>query len=95
MRSPLHIRLVGRITTIVLLIVVATMVTWFVTGMPKSVETAMSDALWAPCPLRYAAARSAFDTADADAFVLKPRSRFESAITCATLRAKRTKSVVK
>ena len=95
MRSPLHIRLLGRITTIVLLVIAATMVTWFVTGMPRSVETAMSDALWAPCPLRYAAARSAFDTTDVDAFVLKPRSRFESAITCATLRAKRTKSAMK
>ncbi len=76
-------------TTVVLLVVVGTMITWFVTGMPRSVETAMADALWEPCPAYYAAARTARDTTDADSYVLKPRSRFERSITCGTLRAKR------
>lgn len=72
-----------------LLLIVVTMVTWFVTGMPNSVETAITDAMWEPCPGHYAVAKTATDTADADSYVLKPRSRFEKAITCGTMRAKR------
>jgi hypothetical protein len=88
MAAPRHIRIISRVTTVVVLVIVIAMITWLFTGMPASVETALADALWAPCPPRYASARTAQDTTDADAFVLKPRSRFERAITCGTLRAR-------
>lgn len=88
MAAPRHIRVISRVTTVVVLLIVIAMVTWLFTGMPASVETALAEALWAPCPPRYASARTARDTSDVDTFVLKPRSRFERAITCGTLRAK-------
>jgi hypothetical protein len=88
MAAPRHIRIISRVTTVVVLVIVIAMVTWLFTGMPSSVETALAEALWAPCPPRYAAARTPRDTGDVDTFVLKPRSRFERAITCGTLRAK-------
>ncbi len=94
MAAPRHIRVIGRITTVVALVVVIAMVSWFFTGMPRSVESAINDALWAPCPPRYAAARTARDSADVDRVVLKPRSRFEQAITCETLRRARLDSNV-
>jgi len=87
--APRHIRIIGRVTTVVSLVIVITMLTWFVTGMPGSVETALADALWEPCPPRYALARNATDSSDVDSVVPKPRSRFERAITCGTIRVKR------
>ena len=92
MGSPRHIRIISRVTTVVLLLIVVTMVTWFITGMPSTVESAITDAMWKPCPGHYAIAKTATDTADADSYVLKPRSRFEKAITCGTMRANRLAS---
>jgi len=83
---PRHIRVIHRTTTIVVMVIVVSMVTWFFTGMPTSVEAAITDALWAPCPPRYAAAKTAQDSADVDGIVLKPRSRFERAITCGSFK---------
>ena len=82
MAVPRHIRIIHGITTAVVLVVAAAMVMWLFTGLPPSLETAITDALYAPCPPRYAAARTAQDSADVDGVVLKPRSRFERAITC-------------
>jgi hypothetical protein len=86
MAVPRHIRVIHRTTTVVVLLIVASMVTWLFTGMPPSVEAAITDALWAPCPPRYAAATTAQDSADVDGVVLKPRSRFERAITCGSFK---------
>ncbi len=83
---PRHIRIIHRTTTVVVLSVVACMVMWLFTGMPASVAGAITDALWAPCPPRFAAARTAQDSADVDGVVLKPRSRFERAITCGSFK---------
>ncbi len=49
----------------------------------------MNDALWAPCPAQYGDARSAQDSVLADGYVLRPRTRFERAITCGSEREKR------
>jgi hypothetical protein len=89
MAAPRHIVLAGRITTVVLLLIVGTMVTWFVTGMPKAVQATLADQVWAPCPPRYASARTRMDSTLVDEYVLKPRSRFEAAVTCGSVRAKR------
>jgi len=64
-------------------------VLWVFTGLPSPVATAMDDALYAPCPSRYASARSVADTTLMDGYVLRPRTRFERAITCGSERAKR------
>lgn len=65
---------------------------WVFTGLPSPVATAMDDALYAPCPSRYAAAHSTSDSALVDGYVLRPRTRFERAITCGGQRAKRDKA---
>jgi hypothetical protein len=49
----------------------------------------MDDAMWAPCPAQYQAARTAVDSGLADGYVLRPRTRFERAITCGSERRRR------
>lgn len=78
-------RLVGGL----FLAIVVVTVWWLFRGVPEPVTTAMDDALWAPCPSRYASARSAGDSALVDGYILKPRSRFSRAITCGSERVHR------
>lgn len=59
---------------------------WLVRGVPRPVTDAMDSALWAPCGPRYAAARSARDSQLVDGYILKPRARFSTAITCGSER---------
>lgn len=61
---------------------------WLFRGVPEPVTRAMDDALYEPCPSRYAAARTAQDSALVDGYILKPRSRFSKAITCGSERAR-------
>jgi hypothetical protein len=62
---------------------------WLVRGVPRSVTSAMDEAMWAPCAPRYQAARTAADTALVDGYILKPRARFSRAITCGSERKRR------
>lgn len=62
---------------------------WLFRGVPEPVTTAMDDAMWAPCPSRYEAARTAADSQLVDGYILKPRSRFSKAITCGGERRRR------
>jgi hypothetical protein len=87
--SPRRIRRLGRLGAIVAVAVIFITMLWVFTGIPTPVATAMNDALWAPCPAQYAAAHTAQDSALADGYILRPRTRFERAITCGGERAKR------
>jgi hypothetical protein len=62
---------------------------WVFTGLPTPIADAMQEAVYEPCPPRYAVARSAQDSALVDGVVLRPRSRFQRAITCGDERARR------
>jgi hypothetical protein len=79
-------RLVGGIFLVMVLVTVW----WLTAGVPKPVTEAMDDALFAPCPSRYAEARTAGDTGLVDGYILKPRSRFSRAITCGSERTRRS-----
>lgn len=71
-------------------LIIAAAAVWSVFGgLPRPVASALADAEWAPCVPRYEAAVSARDTTRVDAWVLKPRSRFQPAVTCGSLRRKR------
>ena len=59
---------------------------WLVRGVPQPITSAMDEAMYAPCPSRYAAARTAGDTTLVDGYILKPRARFSKAITCGSER---------
>jgi hypothetical protein len=89
-RSPRHIRVLGRVAAITALVVAAAAVYSVWAGLPIRVESAMADAEWAPCVPRYAAARSARDSAGVDAWILRPRSRFQPAVTCGSLARQRS-----
>lgn len=77
-----------RLVFSVFLAISAVTVWWLVRGVPEPLTTAMDEALFAPCPSRYAAARSAGDTALVDGYILKPRARFSKAITCGSERSR-------
>ena len=87
--APRRIRNLGRLGAIFAVAVMFITLLWVFTGIPTPVATAMNDALWAPCPDQYRAARTAQDTTLADGYILRPRTRFERAITCGGERAKR------
>ena len=80
--APRRIRRIGRLVAVLAVAVTFIAMLWVFTGLPSPVATAMDDALWAPCPAQYLAARSAIDSGLADGYVLRPRTRFERAITC-------------
>lgn len=90
--SPRRIRRIGRLVAVFALAVVFIAMLWVFTGIPTPVATAMNDAMWAPCPAQYQAARSAIDSGLADGYVLRPRTRFERAITCGSERRRRAAS---
>lgn len=75
-----------RLVTVLFLLIVVVTGWWLVGGVPRPVTRAMDDALFEPCPSRYAGARSAQDTSMVDSYILKPRSRFSRAITCGSER---------
>ncbi|AMW03881.1 hypothetical protein [Gemmatimonas phototrophica] len=77
-----------RLVFSLFLAITAVTVWWLVRGVPQPVTTAMDDALFAPCPSRYAAARTAGDSALVDGYILKPRARFSKAITCGSERSR-------
>jgi hypothetical protein len=77
-----------RLVFSLFLAITAVTVWWLVRGVPQPVTTAMDDALFAPCPSRYAAAVTAQDTALVDGYILKPRARFSKAITCGSERSR-------
>jgi len=87
--APRRIRQLGRLVAILALAIGFIAFLWVFTGIPSPVATAMDDALWKPCPAQYLAARSAIDTGLADGYVLRPRTRFERAITCGGERSRR------
>jgi hypothetical protein len=87
--APPRIRRIGRVVAVLSLAILFIAVLWVFTGIPAPVATAMDDALWAPCPAQYQAARTAVDSGLADGYVLRPRTRFERAITCGSERARR------
>jgi hypothetical protein len=87
--APRRIRRIGRLVAILAVAVMFIAMLWVFTGIPTPVATAMNDALWAPCPAQYLAARSAIDSGLADGYVLRPRTRFERAITCGSERQRR------
>ncbi len=87
--APRRIRRIGRLFAIVSLAIGFIVMLWVFTGIPTPVATAMDDALWAPCPAQYQAARTAVDSGLADGYVLRPRTRFERAITCGSERSRR------
>lgn len=87
--APRRIRRIGRLIAVLALAVACIAILWVFTGIPTPVATAMDDALWAPCPAQYSAARRAIDSALADGYVLRPRTRFERAITCGSERRRR------
>ncbi|WP_373058012.1 hypothetical protein [Gemmatimonas sp.] len=89
--APRRIRRIGRLFAILALAIGFIGFLWVFTGIPTSVATAMDDALWAPCPAQYVAARNAIDSGLADGYVLRPRTRFERAITCGGERRRREK----
>lgn len=90
MATPRHIRWLGRTVAVTSLVIAAFAVWWVFAGLPRPVATALADAEWEPCIAKYAAATTARDSARVDTWVLKPRSRFEAAVTCGRLRVKRT-----
>jgi hypothetical protein len=75
-----------RVAIFLLLTIVLVTGWWLVRGVPRPVTDAMDAALWAPCAPRYAASRSAGDSALVDGYILKPRARFSKAITCGSER---------
>ena len=83
--APPRIRRIGRVVAVLSLAILFIAVLWVFTGIPAPVATAMDDALWAPCPAQYQAARTAVDSGLADGYVLRPRTRFERAITCGSV----------
>ena len=87
--APRRIRRIGRLVALLAVAVMFIAMLWVFTGSPTPVATAMNDALWAPCPTQYLAARSAIDSGLADGYVLRPRTRFERAITCGSERQRR------
>ena len=87
--APRRIRRIGRLNAVLALAVACIAILWVFTGIPTPVATAMNDALWAPCPAQYAAARRAIDSALADGYVLRPRTRFERALPCGSERRRR------
>lgn len=70
-------------------VIAALLVWWTITGLPRPVATALADAEWEPCLPKYDSARTARDSARVDGWILKPRSRFTSAVTCGRLRRAR------
>lgn len=88
-QTPRRIRRVGRLVAVLALAIGFIALLWVFTGIPAPVATAMEDALWAPCPAQYVNARTAGDSALADGYVLRPRTRFEKAITCGSERRRR------
>ncbi len=87
--APRRIRQLARLGAIFALAVMFIAMLWVFTGIPSPVATAMDDALWAPCPAQYAAARNTQDSVLTDGYILRPRTRFERAITCGGERTKR------
>ncbi|WP_396218902.1 hypothetical protein [Gemmatimonas sp.] len=87
--APRRIRRIGRLVAILGVAVIFIALLWVFTGIPSPVATAMDDAMWAPCPAQYQAARTAVDSGLADGYVLRPRTRFERAITCGSERRRR------
>jgi hypothetical protein len=87
--APRRIRQVARVGAILAVAIMIITMLWVFTGIPAPVATAMNDALWAPCPTQYDAARTAQDSNLVDGYVLRPRTRFERAITCGSERVKR------
>ena len=87
--APRRIRQLARLGAIFAVAVMFIAGLWVFTGIPAPVATAMNDALWAPCPTQYEAARTAQDSSLVDGYVLRPRTRFERAITCGSERVKR------
>ena len=80
--APRRIRRIGRLVAVLAVAVMFIAMLWVFTGIPTPVATAMNDALWSPGPAQDLAARSAIDSGLADGYVLRPRTRFERAITC-------------
>ncbi len=89
--APRRIRRIGRLIAILALAIGFIGLLWVFTGIPSPVATAMDDALWKPCPAQYLDARTAIDSGLADGYVLRPRTRFERAITCGSERRRRGK----
>lgn len=87
--APRRIRQVARLGAILAVAIMFIAMLWVFTGIPAPVATAMNDALWAPCPSQYDSARTVQDSNLVDGYVLRPRTRFERAITCGSERAKR------
>ncbi len=87
--APRRIRRVGRLVAVFALATAFIAMLWVFTGIPTPVATAMEDALWAPCPAQYVNATTVGDSALADGYVLRPRTRFEKAITCGSERRRR------
>lgn len=77
-----------RLVTMCFVAIAGVTVWWLFRGVPEPVTRAMDDALYEPCPSRYAAARTGRDSALVDGYILKPRSRFSKAITCGSERAR-------
>ena len=57
--APRRIRRIGRLVAILAGAVMFIAMLWVFTGIPTPVAAAMDDALWAPCPAQYLAARTA------------------------------------
>jgi hypothetical protein len=87
--APRRIRRIGRLVAILAVAVMFIAMLWVFTGIPTPMAAAMDNALWAPCPAQYLAARTAVDSGLADGYVLRPRTRFERAITCGSERRRR------
>lgn len=94
-KAPRRIRRVGRLVAVFALATAFIAMLWVFTGIPTPVATAMDDAMWAPCPAQYVNARTAGDSALADGYVLRPRTRFEKAITCGSERRRRAAAQAK
>lgn len=80
-----------RLVTVLFVAIALVTGWWLAWGVPRPVTTAMDDAMWAPCAPRYAAARTAADSALVDGYILKPRARFSRAITCGSERTRRAR----
>ncbi len=89
---PRRLRLLRRTVTLLAVVIALVTLGWVFTGLPAPVASAMGDALYAPCPAQYATAADAQDSSVADGYVLRPRTRFERAITCGGERARRASS---
>jgi hypothetical protein len=74
---------------VTVLVAAAVLLWWVFAGLPRSLETALADAEWAPCVAGYDSAATARDSARVDRRVLRPRSRFTPAVTCGSRRAGR------